>query len=328
MGAPARGALFRFWEQRDHLTEGRATLARVLTMPGAEAPTRVRARALYGASVLADVQGDLDTFEVLNGEASDIYRQFGDTKGIATTMSAMAWQAHRQGRYAEAIALFEETMSLWLELGDNTAVDLARSNIATAAKAGGNFGLARTLLEQIVRSSEARGDRRGVASALNGLGDLAAAQADYDRARRCHHDSLATFRQIDDRWGIATVLTDLANVDVRTGNYAAANGPLRQALQAFRELGHQRGVARQLESLSWCAGCQSHDEEAVALASAAAAIRQKIGAPAKPVEHDKVERTLAQARAAYRRRRLCERLAGRAHGTARSDPWLDTISPA
>ena len=111
------GALFRFWEQRDQLTEGRATLAKVLAMPGAEAPTRVRARALYGASVLADVQGDLDRFEVLNREASDIYRQFGDTKGIATTMSAMAWQAHRQGRYGEAISLFGETVSLWQGLG-------------------------------------------------------------------------------------------------------------------------------------------------------------------------------------------------------------------
>ena len=36
-------ALFRFWEQRDHLTEGRETLARVLAMPGAEAPTPQRA---------------------------------------------------------------------------------------------------------------------------------------------------------------------------------------------------------------------------------------------------------------------------------------------
>ncbi len=41
------GALFRFWEQRDHLTEGRETLARVLAMPAAAAPTRPRARALY-----------------------------------------------------------------------------------------------------------------------------------------------------------------------------------------------------------------------------------------------------------------------------------------
>ncbi len=49
-------ALFRFWEQREHVTEGRETLARVLAMSGAEKPIPLRARALYGASVLADVQ--------------------------------------------------------------------------------------------------------------------------------------------------------------------------------------------------------------------------------------------------------------------------------
>ena len=47
-------ALFRFWEQRDHLSEGRETLARVLAMPDAVPPTRLRARALYCASLLAE----------------------------------------------------------------------------------------------------------------------------------------------------------------------------------------------------------------------------------------------------------------------------------
>ena len=56
-------------------------------------------------------------------------------------------------------------------------------------------------------------------------------------------------------------------------------------------------MARQLELLAWCAGRQSRDDEAVRLASAAAAIRLRIGAPAKRLEREKVERTLAQARA-------------------------------
>ena len=46
-----------------------------------------------------------------------------------------------------------------------------------------------------------------------------------------------------------------------------------------------------------CASCQSHDEEAVALASAAAAIRRKIGMPAKEAEREQIERALAAARA-------------------------------
>ncbi len=78
---------------------------------------------------------------------------------------------------------------------------------------------------------------------------------------------------------LRAVLADLASVDLQAGEYAEADRSLKEAVQAFRALGHQRGVARQLESLSWCASCQSRDEAAVVLASAAAAIRQKIGAP-------------------------------------------------
>jgi predicted ATPase/serine/threonine protein kinase len=290
------GALFRFWEQRDHLTEGRETLARVLAMPGADTPTRARARALYGATVLADIQGELSTAERLSHEACAIYRQFDDTGGIAATMTAMAWQAQRQGRHREATTLFSETVSLWQELGESTAVDMARSNVANAAKAEGNFDLARSLLDDVAEACHQRGDVRGVASALNGLGDVAAAQGDHDAARRYHHHSLVRYRQIDDQWGIARVLSDLASIDLQARDYAAANASLKEALHAFRALGHQRGVARELESLSWCAGCEARDEDAVVLASAAAAIRQKIGTPAKQIERERIDRTLAAAR--------------------------------
>jgi predicted ATPase/predicted Ser/Thr protein kinase len=289
------GALFRFWEQREHLTEGLETLASVLAMRRADAPTRFRARALYGGSVLADIQGD-PRAQMLSREACSIYRLLDDPKGVATTMTALAWQTQREGRYEEAIALFEEIVSLWQRSGDSTGVDLALSNLANAAKAGGDYSLARRLLEQVVGSSRARADLRGVAAALNGLGDLAVSQGDYPLARRYHHESLVTFRRIDDRWGIARALADLANVDLQTGDYPAANESLTHALLAFHALGHQRGVARQLEALSWCAGCQLRHLQAVNMVSAAAAIRQRIGAPLQGAEQDKIAHTLAQAR--------------------------------
>ena len=290
-------ALFRFWEQREQVTEGRETLARVLAMSGAEQLTPLRARAVYGASVLADVQGDSTTAEAYSREACEIYRRFGDTKGVATTMAAMAWQAQHGGRYAEATRLHAETLPLWQELGDPIAFDLARFNMANAARAQGDVVLARSTFDDLLASSEARHDLRAVACALNGLGDLAAAQDDYASARRYHHRSLEAFRQIDDRWGVAQVLTDVADVDLRTENYAAASGAILEALGIFREIGHQRGVARQLERLSWCTGCQHRDEAAVRLASAAAAIRQRIGAPIKLSERARIDETLAHARA-------------------------------
>jgi hypothetical protein len=92
------------------------------------------------------------------------------------------------------------------------------------------------------------------------------------------------------------VLADLASIDLQTGQFAAAEGSLKEAVRAFRDLGHQRGVARHLELLSWCASCQSREEAAVTLASAASAIRQKLGTPAKQDERERIDRALAKAR--------------------------------
>jgi tetratricopeptide (TPR) repeat protein len=268
----------------------------MLAMPGASPRTRSRARVVYCAGVLADIQADLDAAQLKGREARDIYRECGDILGVATATIILAFQAQRRGRYAEAVSRFGETVSLWTQLGDRTAVDLATSNMAHAAKLGGDYDAARRLLQEVVASTQARGDIRGFAGALNGLGDVAATQGDHAAARHYHHDSLAKYREIDDRWGIARVLTDLANVDLQAGDYPQADSSFKEALRAFRELGHQRGVARQLESLAWCATCESRDEQAVALTSAAAAIRQRIAAPPKPAERERIERALAQAR--------------------------------
>jgi predicted ATPase/predicted Ser/Thr protein kinase len=289
------GALFRFWEQREHLTEGCDTLERVLAMPGGHAPTHERARALFASAVLSDLLGENVRADLRARDACDIYRQFGDARALATAMVALAWQAQRAGRYAEATALFEETVLLWEQLGDAVAADLARSNTATTAKLEGDFRKARGLLQHVASASEARGDVRGVAAALNGLGDVAQSDGDHDAARRYHTQSLDIYRRIGDRWGIAGVLADLARVDVDTADYAAARASLTQALRAFRELGHQRGVVRQLEMLSWCATCQSRDREALALVSAAATIRTKIGAPPRQGEQERIQQTMAMA---------------------------------
>ena len=289
------GALFRFWEQREHLTEGCDTLERVLAMPGGQAGTRERARALFGSAVLSDLLNENVRAEERAHEAAVIYRQFGDIRAMATVMVAMAWQAQRRGRYAEATALFEETVLLWEQVGDAVAADLARSNIATTARLEGDFGKARGLLAHVTRAAEARRDVRGVAAALNWLGDVAQSEGDHDAARGYHKESLEIYRRIGDRWGIAGVLADLARVDVAASDYVAAEASLAQALQAFRDLGHQRGVVRQLEMLSWCASCQLRDRDAVALVSAAAAIRLKIGSPARQAEHQRIQTTLATA---------------------------------
>ena len=88
-------------------------------MPGAAAPTRPRARALYARDRARRHPGGSRRGRDRSAtRPARIYRQFGDIRGVAATMTAMAWQAQRQGRYAEATALFGETVSLWEQLGE------------------------------------------------------------------------------------------------------------------------------------------------------------------------------------------------------------------
>src|SRR5271170_5954031 len=71
-------ALFRFWETRVYLAEGRDSLGKLLRLAGAAAPTKARERALFAAGVLAIAQGDYASADALIRESLGIARQFGD----------------------------------------------------------------------------------------------------------------------------------------------------------------------------------------------------------------------------------------------------------
>src|SRR5216683_7901107 len=67
-------ALFRFWETREYLAEGRGRLGKLLKLAGAAAPTKARSRALFAAGVLASEQGDYSSADALQREGLDIAR--------------------------------------------------------------------------------------------------------------------------------------------------------------------------------------------------------------------------------------------------------------
>ena len=64
----------------------------------------------------------------------------------------------------------------------------------------------------------------------------------------------------------------------------------------FQELGHKRGVAKVLECLASSAAAQSNARQALHLAGAAAALRQRLGAPLAPAEAPRLEKALEFAR--------------------------------
>jgi predicted ATPase/predicted Ser/Thr protein kinase len=291
-------ALFRYWEIREYLAEGRDRLGRLLKLAGVAARTKLRMRALFAAGVLAGEQGDYASAEALINESQDIARELGDKTGIAVSLNALAVFARDRGDVATAQVLFEASLGLWRELGDQKAVARALSNLANVLKLHGDYDRARALYAECLAIFQRLEDRTGVAWSLNYQGDVARDQGDSAGAQALYEQGLVIFRELGDRWGIAGTLADLGSLAREQRNYPRGHSLYRESIRIFQELEHKRGIARLLECFACSAAAQLHAERSLRLAGAAAALRQNIGAPLTPAEQAKLEASLHLARQA------------------------------
>jgi len=287
-------ALFRFWDMREHLTEGRARLESVLRLAG-DGRTRERARVLHFLGALTTTQGDYVDAENFLEQGLALYEELGDDSGIAASLNALAISARDRGDYPSAQSNFERSLACWRLLSDRLAIARCLHNLANVVKVRGDYPRARWALGEATEIFEDLGDRSGAAWSINQLGDIERAQGDQAAARALYQRALSAFRKAGDPWGSARSLADLSYIDCEQGDHAAAHAESREALEIFSALGHRRGIARTLEGSACLALAQSQPERALKLAGAADHLRNLICAPLHPAEQAKLDQTLFPA---------------------------------
>src|SRR5579864_421982 len=288
-------ALFHFWETREHFAEGRAFLDRLLHLPGA-VQLKMRARLLFCASVIAGSQGNFDASQQLQEESLASCRELQDDRGVAVSLNALGVTARERGNLETAGSLFEQCVAKRRELGSPIDTARALSNLANVVQLQGNYGRAHALYDECLAIFHEVGDTTGVAWTLNYLGDLARESVDSIASRSYYEQSLSAFRQLGDDWGIASALCDLATLNAAESKHDDAERLYRESIKIFQDLEHKRGVARVLECFAVSAAARSRPEQSLRLAGAAAALRQRIGAPLIPAEQSRVEKKLETAR--------------------------------
>jgi predicted ATPase/tRNA A-37 threonylcarbamoyl transferase component Bud32 len=311
-------ALFRFWETREHLTEGRGAIARILGLEGAAARPKLHARLRFAAGVLASEQGDYGSAQHMFEDSLETYHELNDNRGVAVALNALAVITRDRGEIAAASSLFERCVAIWKDLGDPVDIARAISNLASVMKLQGECERASSLYDECLTIFRQLGDLAGVAWTLNYQGDVARERADLVVARSFYEQSLSQFRQLRDSWGIASALSDLASLSCDQGNNAEARRLYGESIKMFQELGHKRGIARALECLAVTAAAQSNAERSLHLAGAAAALRQRLGAPLAPAEQLRLEKALEFAR----------RTLGHAAGKAWMEGWAMPMEQA
>jgi predicted ATPase/DNA-binding winged helix-turn-helix (wHTH) protein len=288
-------ALFRFWDMREHLIEGRAYLEAILRLAG-DGNTKERAKVSQFVGVLATARGDHAAAQDFQRRSLALYKQVNDQWGVAVALNALAVSARHGGDYAAAQLNFERSLELWRALGDKLSIARCLHNLANVVKARGDYSAAQAALCEATSLFEELGDRSGAAWSINQQGDITRDQGDLAAARSLYQRALSAFRQAGDRWGSARSAADLGYIDCAQGDYVAAQAAFREALEIFTELEHRRGIARALEGHACLAVAQGRAARALTLAAAAQRLRHLISAALPQAEQLKLDEKLASAR--------------------------------
>jgi predicted ATPase/DNA-binding winged helix-turn-helix (wHTH) protein len=287
--------LFRFWDMREHLVEGRMRMETILRLAG-DGHAKERARVSLFLGALTTAQGNFTAAEYFLQRSLDIYEELGDQWGIAASLNALAIAARDRGNYSLAQSNFERSLACWRMLPDQLAIARCLHNLSNVVKVRGDYSRARWALREATDIFEILGDRSGAAWSINQQGDIEREQGDLPAARKLYQQALSAFRDLGDGWGCGRSLADLGAIDCEQGNFAAAHGEYCEALEIFASLGHRRGIARAFEGCACLAVAQGQAARALKLAGAAAHIRRLISASLPQAEQSKLDQRLVPAR--------------------------------
>jgi predicted ATPase/class 3 adenylate cyclase len=276
------GALWRFWQVRALLSEGREWCGRVLAMEAGATPTSARAVALMAAGNVAYWQREPVVAERLYRESLAAAEIIGDDRQQAEALLNLMYVAAQLQDPPNAIELEDRVKELAARL--NEPMFGARAEFAAVGllAAHGHFADAFQRVQQAVLEFESTGDLFWSATAASIAAGMALQTDDLDQAgvwaRRAAHG----FHALGDDINLATVFRGLAAVAARSGDFergarlagfgarliSDAGGDrspmpaeIEDALEiAVRELGREHADA------AWQEGHAMSREDAIALA--------------------------------------------------------------
>jgi predicted ATPase/DNA-binding CsgD family transcriptional regulator/tetratricopeptide (TPR) repeat protein/DNA-binding XRE family transcriptional regulator len=295
MGLRLGRAHWSLWVLRGAFGEGRAWVAQLTVLPGAENAPTLRALVQCIAATLALRQGGYAETQRIYTEALPLLRQSSDFWLLPSAFLDLGLAALHQGHYPAAKLHFDEALIAARAASDVVNEAVALHGLGWLALVQEAYPAARARCEESLAVARAAGDAWAQGVALTRLGYIALRQGDFATARQLAEDCLAVRRQIGERYGLAYPLEVLGQLAIAEGQLAEARAALRESLQIRHEFGDGSGIADSLESIGALMAA-SQPERAVQLAGAAARIRETIGTRPSPMGRALVDRWIIPLR--------------------------------
>ena len=112
------GVLYPMWVYGGYLTEGRAHLRTLLTLPGASGAASDWAQLNWSGGYVEFFAGEYAEARARLERAVAVRRTLGDQVGLAGALSYLGQAAREQADYEPARAWLDESLALFQNLGD------------------------------------------------------------------------------------------------------------------------------------------------------------------------------------------------------------------
>ena len=226
-------SLWRYWQNRNHLVEGRNWLNAAADVEQTAMP-ELTTRFYVAASRLAWKQGDFAAGLASAQVAYDIAAGTNDAALFALAGENLGNAVSLSGDLQRGRDLLVECVDRFREVRDEVGLASALNNLGSAQLEFGQFDDARSSLEESTRLHRETGNAAGLKLTLHTLGYLAVGERSFDDARRLLEESLVLSRDLEDVAGVGDALEGLGHVAEGTGDALRAV-VLWGAGAAFRE---------------------------------------------------------------------------------------------
>lgn len=205
------------WNLMGHFPPGISWLERAIVQAG-EAVTRERMRALRRLALLASNSGRTALAHDAATSSLELARALQDHAGMGWALISLAVQAASQGDKEHDGLYHQQALACFREAGNPRGLAHTLSNLGDWAYIVHDYERAAEWGAEALAIARELPETWYTSLALNVLGQLALAQHDAAAAYRCYVESFEISRDISDTMGVASALSGLAGVALLTGS--------------------------------------------------------------------------------------------------------------
>ncbi len=237
----------------------------------------VKAGALHNLGNVHYFQGRYDEAVEMYQKSLKISVELGDRLMIAGILHQIGMIHQDQGRYDEAVKMHQESMKIFEALGDKRGTAKTLHEMGNVHYLQGRYDEAVEMYQECMKISVELRDRRGIAKTMHNIGNVHYSQGRYDEAVKMYQECMKISEELRDRRGIASTLHQIGMIHQVQGRYDEAVKMYQKSMNIEEELGDRRGIANTLHQIGIIHQRQGRYDEAVKMYQESMKIKEELG---------------------------------------------------